>query len=318
MAYEQFIADDLLGFYGTNQLQQCVKFKTANPEQLVGLVPTDPVNADCVQEPCYTLCAFQGDKNAFLYDYPITINEGNAVFALQKHNGTAFIDVANPMSATEGVFSDLGTFADYPSYAGFEIDWSLVYTNHGGAGNYRFVVITDDPADYLFSLPFELKEDTCDSKNTTFKMEILNQGNYANFNYTEDNDRLIRYDLINLKWEDSVRYFGVIVKTETETEDTKVNYADGSDLLVYAEDVDTYDIKIPVITQQLLQRFFRYGLRTESSKLTDSNVKNQTFYDKLPIVTNGNYSFERLPRQQKVNTVSMPVKRKVIDRYKKS
>ncbi len=70
MAYTQFIPDDMINPYGTNQLEGCVKFATPLPEQLVGMVPTTATNADCVQDPRYTLCVFDEDKSSFLYDDP--------------------------------------------------------------------------------------------------------------------------------------------------------------------------------------------------------------------------------------------------------
>lgn len=314
MAYKQFVGDELLTFYGTTQ-EQCVSFRSALPEQLVGMVPTDAVTTDCVQDPCYTLCVFGEDINAFLYDYPDTTN--TPVFELQSFDGSVWSMVANPMGANEGTFFDFGSFPDYPSYAGFKIDWSLIESNHG-LGTYRFVVITPNPTDNLISLPFQLKEDTCANKNGTFKIEMTNQGNYFNFNYTPSNNRLRKYDLINMVWEDSIRYFGVAVKTETESEDVLINYQNRSNLMVYSEDVDTYDLNIPIITQQLTQRLYRYGFKAEDIKLTDFNTKNQTFYNQLPIVSNGSYSFERLPRQQNINTVSIPVKHEFVSDYKKT
>ena len=321
MGYKQFIADGILTPYGTNQPEYCVPFKTPLPEQILGLVPTDPVNTDCVPEPCYTLCVFGTDSNgdkdssSFLYNFPDA--DGTATFALQQYNGATWSDVANPMGATEGILYQLGSFASYPSYAGFQIDWGLVETNHG-LGIYRFVVITASAADYLISLPFELKSGTCASKNSTVKFEITSQGSFFNFNYTEDNDRLREYDLINTTWDDSVRYYGVTVIGEDETTDTFVNYASGGDKKVFSEKRNTYDVKIPVITLQLMERLFWYGMDSESIKLTDNNLLNQTYYDQQPIASNGSYSFDRSPRKQEIHKVSLPVKSKYIGRFKKS
>jgi hypothetical protein len=316
MGYQQFTGDELLGFYGTNQIQKCTPFKLPLPEQLVGLVPTNPEDPNaCVQDPCYTLCVFGEDNNAFLYDYPIV--SGNADFELQKFDGTIWNVVANPMGANEGTLYDIGSFPDYPSYAGFEIDWSLVESNYG-LGVYRFVVKTDDPTNNLYSLPFDLKEDSCNNKEATVKIEMTNQGRYFNFNYTRENLRLREYDLINLEWNDSVRYFGVLVKSDVESEDVNLNYADSHDLPVFTEDRDTYEIKIPQISQELLQRLYSYGLRSQAITLTDYNTKNQKFYNKLPIVANGNYSFERRPTLQLVDSVSIPIKHEFVRRYKKT
>ncbi len=316
MAYTQFVPDNMLQPYGTNQLETCIKFATPLPEQLVGMVPTTATNTDCVQDPCYTLCVFDEDKSSFLYDYPDTT--GTATFELQKYNGSVWVTAINPMGAGEGTLFPIGTFPDYPSYAGFEIDWALVYANHGGVGKYRFVVKTTDPANDMFSLPFDLKENTCDNKNLTVKIEMVNQGSYFNLNYTPDNKTRRIYDLINMTWYDSVRYYGVTVKGDIETEETNVNYNDYADLNVYSEDRDTYDVKIPLISQDLIQRLYAYGLRSEDIKLTDNNTLNQTFYEQLPIVSNGAYTFERQPRKQVLNTVSIPIKHRYARRYKKS
>ena len=316
MSYEQVTADNILGFYGTNQINECVPFKLPLPEQLVGLVQTNPDDsANCVVDPCYTLTVFEEDKNSFLYDYPVTT--GNANFAIQKYDGVVWNTVANPLSATEGVLFDIGTIPDYPSYADFQVDWGLVFANYGGAGIYRFVVLTDDPVNNLISPPFQLYADSCAEKNGTFKIEITNQGDYFNFNYTRDNLRKREYNLVRLKWEDSVRHTGVMVKSEIESEDTFLNYDDSHDLLVFSEDRDQFDIKIPQLSNELLGRLYNYGLRAERVTITDYNTNNQKFYNKVPIKANGNYSFERRPRVQLLDTISIPVQYEFVRRYKK-
>jgi hypothetical protein len=321
MGYTQFIGDDIATFYGTVQRNECVAFRTPIPFQIVGLVPTDPVNTDCVQDPCYTLCVVgedadgNKDMSSFLYDFPD--ENGTATFALQDYDGATWSDVANPMGATEGTLHQIGSFPDYPSYGGFQIDWGLVYDNYG-AGVYRFVVITDDVANRLISLPFQLKENTCANIENTFKIEITNQGSYYNINYTDDNLAVREYDLIETTWDDSVRYYGVTVMGEKETEEITTNYDSGRDLTVFGEDRPTFELKIPEITHQLIERLDSYGLMSASIKITDNNTNNQTFYNRLPIIKNGAYSFERFPRKKELFSVSVPVKNRDIRRYKKS
>lgn len=315
MSNIQFAAENQLTFYGTNQIEDCVPFRSAIPEQIVGLVNVAPITTDCVQPPCYTLTVFDEDKSAFLFDYP-TIT-GNALFVLEKLVAAVWTEVANPMGNNEGTLFDIGTIPNYDSYAGFEIDWGNVKDEHG-LGSYRFVLPDlTTPANTLYSQPFSLLENTCANKNLTIKLEVINNGSYSNFNYTRDNKLLRNYDLVNLEWSDSVRYFGKLTESEADTTEEYLEFANQSEHLLNVKTKEKFVLVVPEQAIQLLKRIYFFGLEGKSTTITDYNSNNNDNYTKIDIISDGYPTFEKFPRNKLVYNGSFDLAKARTNRFYK-
>ena len=199
-----FTGDNTVNWYGTNVLNDCVKFGSSSiASQIIGLVPCVKDSLECTKD-CFTVPAFGGDFNSFLFEFSPAVL--SADFRLFQLVGNTFVQIS-VLSSLEGLKYDIGTITDYSNYAGYLIDWQKVF-NLYGKGTYQFQVFDSaTPTDSLKSYPFVLDADDCDLKDGTSTLEVTNIGLYNNWRYTKDNTEDRLFDLVNLEWFDSCRYY---------------------------------------------------------------------------------------------------------------
>ena len=243
--------------YGSNHRQTCVKFGGNIPVQIVGFVGTYPIDTDCIQNPCIQIPAFDGDFNSFLYEFPSPTD--TADYRLEKLVNGAYVEQTTLNDNTYGTYTGVGDIAEYPTYSGFKLSWTLVFAAFG-YGVYRFVVNDSvTPSNNLYSCCFYLQNDLCDDINGTFRLSITNVGKYGNRYYTKTNRTLKNFDLINLEWQDQCRYYGRILQTDIEKEQ---EFVQGNNLeynLAYERESVRFESFNFRITQDLFNRVVFYG-----------------------------------------------------------
>ena len=313
MATINFVGDGIVSWYGTNVLNECVKFGSgAIAEQIVGLVPCKIEGIDCVDD-CYTVPAFPGDFNSFLFEFTPSVVVAD--FRLFKLVNDTFVQVS-VLSTAEGQKFNLGTIIDYPYYAGYLIDWQKVF-NLYGEGTYQFQVFNSvTPSDSLKSYPFILKDDTCENKDGTVKIELLNLGIYNNFNYTIDNGQLLKYDLFNLEWFDSCRYYGKVVPTNLTQEIEEITFSNNRSEVYYNQGFQEYDVNIFVCTYELYKRINHYALKGKNIKLTNDNLDRETNLVQKNILGTGESKSSKFPRNKLLYQVTIGVKDEFGDNYR--
>jgi hypothetical protein len=313
MAIINFVGEGIVNWYGTNVLNECVKFgSSANAEQIVGLVPCKIEGVNCVTD-CFTVPTFPGDFNSFLFEF--TPSVVNADFRLFKLANDTFVQIA-VLSAAEGLKFDLNSFSGHPNYAGYLIDWEKVF-NLYGEGTYQFQVFDSvTPADSLKSYPFILKDDTCENKDGTIKLEVLNIGIYNNFNYTIDNAQTLKYDLFNIEWFDSCRYHGKVVPTTLTQEIEEIVFSNDRGEVYFNKGRQEYDVNIFAATYELYKRINHYALKGKNIKLTNDNLDRETEFTQKNILGTGESKSSKFPKNPLLYQITIVVKDEFGDNYR--
>lgn len=313
MATINFIADNIVIWYGTNVLNSCVKFGTSNfAEQILGFVPCKSDNNLCTKD-CFTVPAFVGDFNSFLFEF--SQSSVNADFRLFKLVNNVFVQIS-VLSAAEGLKYNLGTITGYPLYAGYLIDWEKVF-NLYGKGTYQFQVYNStSPAESLKSYPFILEEDNCELKDGTIRLEGVQVGKYNNFNYTKDNEESFDYDLYNLEWFDSCRYYGKIVPTTLKEEIEELKYANARSESYFTEGTQEYDMNIFKATYELYKRISHYALKGKDIKVTNDNLDRETNLIQRNILGTGSSKSSKFPNNPLLYQISFTIKDEFGDNYR--
>lgn len=318
MATIQFVGDENIKFYGTNQLQAEVGFGSDQPIQIVGLVPCQKENESCVGDPCQTLNIFSIDKNSFLFEF--TDLSQPADFRLQQwvNNAWEMVDTVignGELGVSEGIKFNLGFSPEYPFYAGYELDWGLVF-NEYGSGIYRFSAYNSvAPENSLFSYPFYLREYVCGRADDTFKISITQKGLYGNKLFTEDNDQPRIFDIENLTWTDECRYSGKMVIAEPEVVTEMVRTSINRTESYYASENEQYDLNFYSITYEMAQRVRFYGLKSVKVKISDENADNVKDFSNMNIVAGEDYSFETFVGNRILPLVTIKVKNEYNDDF---
>ena len=313
MATINFVGDSLVNWYGTNVLNECVKFGSGTiAEQIIGFVPCKIEGTTCVND-CFTVPAFSGDFNSFLFEFAPSIV--NADFRLFKLVNDTFVQIS-VLSALEGLKYNLGTINNYPYYAGYLIDWEKVFTLYG-KGTYQFQVFDSvTPDDSLKSYPFILDADDCNLKDGTIKLEGTQVGRYNNFNYTKDNGQLLNYDLYNLDWFDSCRYFGKIVPTTLTEEIEEIKYSNDRSEVFFNEGNQEYDMNIFKATYELYKRINHYALKGKDIKVTNDNLDRETELTQKNILGTGESKSSKFPKNPLLYQITIGIKNEFGDNYR--
>ena len=313
MANTTFTADNIVNWYGNNVLNDCVKFgSSVVATQIVGLVPCVVDSLECTKD-CFTVPCFAGDFNSFLFEFTPAVL--NADFRLFKQDiNSTFVQVA-VLSALEGLKYDIGTITGYPNYAGYLIDWEKVFNLYGN-GVYQFQVYESaTPTDSLKSYPFLLNEDDCNLKDGTSSLEVTNIGVYNNWKYTKDNTEERLFDLDNLEWFDSCRYYAKVVNTELEQNIEEIKYSNSRNEVFYNEGFQNYDLNIFKCDYELFKRINHY-LKGKDIKLTNDNLDREYILIKQNVVTTGESSSQKFPKNNLLYQVNVKLKDEFSDRYK--
>ena len=307
-----FTGDNTVNWYGINVLNDCVKFGSSSiASQIVGLVHCVKDSLTCTDD-CFTVPAFSGDFNSFLFEFSPAII--SADFRLFKLVGNTFVQIS-VLSALEGLKYDIGTITNYSNYAGYLIDWEKVF-NLYGKGTYQFQVYDNaTPTDSLKSYPFVLDADDCDLKNGTSVLEVINIGLYNNWRYTKDNAEDRFYNLQDLEWFDSCRYYAKVVNTELEQNIEEIKYSNSRNETFYSEGFQNYDLNIFKCDYELFKRINHY-LKGKDIKLTNDNLDREYKLIKQNVILTGESSSQKFPKNPLLYQVNVKLKDEFSDRYK--
>jgi hypothetical protein len=307
-----FTGDNTVNWYGVNVLNDCVKFGSSSiASQIVGLVPCVKDSLTCTDD-CFTVPAFSGDFNSFLFEFSPAII--SADFRLFKLVGNTFVQIS-VLSALEGLKYDIGTITNYSNYAGYLIDWEKVF-NLYGKGTYQFQVYDNaTPTDSLKSYPFVLDADDCDLKDGTSVLEVTNIGLYNNWRYTKDNAEERFYNLQDLEWFDSCRYYSKVVNTELEQNIEEIKYSNSRNETFYNEGFQNYDLNIFKCSYELFKRINHY-LKGKDIKLTNDNLDREYQLIKQNVILTGESSSQKFPKNPLLYQVNVKLKDEFSDRYK--
>lgn len=311
MATEIYNSDNIKEWYGTNQVETCVKFGSSNPYQIVGLVPCLPENndSDKYDDPCNTLDTFTGYKNSFLFEY---VNISKSVdFRLFKKVSGSWVQQTTLTDDTYGTYYDLGDISGFDRYAGYEVDWSEVYTAFG-SGIYRFSAYNSViPPNSLYSLPFHLRDYSKESFHDHVYIETTYNGVYSNKDYTDDSDTPKTFDLSGVTFSDYNVYKGKLIPTSPESEEENVRYSNNRTEIYYADERQAYDLRLYSPTFDLAKRLFHYGLKGSKIYITTNNVDDIKHFDRHNIIGTSDFSFESFRYYNKIEDVVF----KVLDEY---
>ena len=310
MATLNFTANNVINFYGTNVLNNCVRVGNRGlAEQIVGLVPCVLDSDSCFTD-CFVVPAFVGDFNSFLFNFVPTVT--TADFRLFKLVGNTFVQLS-VLSNIEGQKYEIGTIPGYPQYGGYLLDWDKVYTAYG-EGTYQFWVY--DNSTPLKSYPFLLKEGTCDDKDGTVKIESKNRGIYTNFKYTIDNGLILNFDLQTLDWLDSCRYYGKIIPTNLVQEIKEIRYSNSRSEIYFNEGFQEYDFNIFNCTFELYKRLNHFGLKALEVKATNDNLDREIDLIRKNVLPSGETKSEKFPNNKLLYQITIGLKDEFGDNYR--
>jgi hypothetical protein len=298
--------------WGSSTQDSCVKQAGELPIQILGLVATDPEDAGF---PCLTFKAVPGDFNSFLYEYPSV--SSSVAFELWKQDNTGlFVKVADLIDNTYGIYYGIGFTSDYPTYAGYRIEWANVFSAFG-SGNYQFRVIDSvTPSNTLISQPFMLMSNTPENTNYTCKLVFEQSGVFPNFRYSNTNQTIKTFDISKINWADSCRYGGRFEGTPTQSSETYIDQNNDLQNPAFFEDIDEYNIIIKELTQDLYKRLYRYGMRSQSIKATDYNLDNGDVYNNVDIISKASSEYVKGFQNRNIFQIEIPVRNAFTGRYR--
>ena len=306
-------------YYGSIHKTECSQLVTIIPEQVLGAIPVKLEEDDCL-DICYTPCFIEGDKSGFLFKFPSS--QFDDEYKLEKWDGSVWNEVVtgnpnNVLDSESGTKYNLGFDTNYTLYGGFLLDWGLIYSNEG-AGTYRFVVNNTDVDNKLYSIPIDLKGDTCENKEGTVYVKFESYGRFENYEYTESNGLDKFFDLIDVttNWEDGCRYEARIELAPYETEITNVKFADFSNKLQYSEERSVYNLILFRVSYDLFSRLYLYGLNSFNIQLSDGNADAPVKLDSVDAVKDGSNEFEKYVNNQLIYNVNVQLKSKYDLGYK--
>ena len=307
MSTFQYPSENIKTWYGTTTIQRCKKVgNSLKPIQVLGLVPCSEelTKFNCNRNTNFVMPAFAGDKNAFIFEYP-TLDTTEDFRLLQYNYGSSsFQEVATLTDNTYGILYPLNSIADYPEYAGFELDWDAIYTAFGD-GDYVFRANSATPLD---SYIFRLRDNVDTLKDGTFKIEIDSQGLYDNPLYSSFNGERRQWDLETLLWEDSCRYYGKLYPTAFESETNYIRTNVNDNQLYYSDKFQTYDLSVRYITFNLLQRLEFYGTASNIVLTDDNEDSVSNFFENIELISSDTTNFSTAPSNREVHEVVLQLK----------
>lgn len=316
MAVVQFISDDDKVYFGTTQ-RDLVPVVVLTPIQLVGMAPGNLNSDDCRGDVCITMPVFNGDFSSFLYQFA-TDAANTDDYRLEEWDGTTWNEVVtgnlnNTLGTESGTKFTFGSFPEYPTYSGFILDWEKI-VNLFGASTYRFRVknIFEVSGDEdLFSLPYELKDTSCDNLNGYIKITCESQGKYRNWQFTESGDNIQIFDMINMvPWNDEIRLPGRLTEETPESEESYIKYGSYENKQHLTEDSQVLNLKVFESNLDIIKRVYLYGMRSDNLRVTDSNQDSEYNYESVDVISNGPPEWEKFVRNRNLFNVDIQLKGK--------
>jgi hypothetical protein len=297
MSTTQFTAEGVAQPYATTQYQEVPKV-SIYPEQIVGLVNCEPQTDECYKK-CFHNYTLSNDYNSFLFQFATDDNSGGLVddYRLEKKYNSTWTEVVtgntdNTLGSESGEKFTFGTFADYPFYSGYIIDWNKVWTLYGG-GTYRFKVYNlFDQESPSLSTPFDLREYNCKNADKTVYFEMTTNTNARNWKFTKENNAQRIFKLVNSSWTDSNRYISKFRAIEIEREEKYILYGDESNQQGRVIDIQPYEWMIFKMSKESQKRLFHYGLEGKNIKITDENKFREFNYNKIDVISSTENSWE--------------------------
>ena len=259
-------------WYGSST-KTCFRIAALLPIQRIGLAPMRQFEG-CFCSNCgnMILPVFGGsdpcanDISYYVFDFPIA--SGND-FRLEKYNYStnAWVDVVSVSGL--GTFFPFGVFASYPKRSGFSVEWNNVLSAYG-KGTYRFALtpsIQPDPLNpvKINSFSYDLMEYSCERANYTVKVKSFFNGEVSNLLDTEDD-----HDLLDMNWNDELRYYGKFGKYTANYTDTYIAQYTNKNFLHKSYNRPTYSLILDNVDNELFQRLTTYGKDSEL-QITDYN-----------------------------------------------
>ena len=262
------------------------------PVQVVGAVPlTDCAVVDCrpEQECCYinpvlaeavaagnTADQYKNDFSSFLVEFqaynPNFPNQTSATFYLDKLINAVWVQQASLNNNTNGAFYPFNFFTSHPSYTGVLLYWNNILVNFG-EGIYRVRLSWGQSGlslQCMSSEPFCLLTYSCIRANRTVKFESWLS--YKLGSITDET--LLAYDLCGMTWYDSIRFKGKFGYEETEYEEKKIKYIDGTEKLTRSEALQNFTLKSGPLPKWLHDRFKVYFHLADELRVCDYNFTN--------------------------------------------
>lgn len=285
----------LKDYWGTIHKTRCLEPILNRAVQILGAIPADIERTLC-SAPCVEFTFVEGDFTSFLFRFPTTTGDD---YKLQQYdeNGWTEVVTGNPdnvLGSESGTKFDIGFDSEYPDYGGFRLDFTSIFANFG-AGKYRlFLPDNNNVDDDVFSLAFNVKENTCENTDGTFFLRFESKGRFENFDYTKTNGFTQTYDLIGLTdfWLDGCRYDGRIRDLPIETDQTNIKFGDFSNEIHVTEDRRKLELTMFKTSYPLYARLYLYGLRSKDIRVTDGNSDATYNLDQYNVVADGDSDFE--------------------------
>lgn len=260
-------------WYGCST-KHCFTIAPLLPIQRIGLAPMRNFKG-CSCSNCgnYIFPVFSGtddytsDKSYYLFDFPIA--SGND-FRLEKYNYSTRVwdDVVSVNGL--GDFFPFGVFASYPKRSGFCVEWNNVFDTYG-KGTYRFALtptIQADPENpiKINSFSYELMEYSCERANYTVKVKTTFNGEIGSLL-----DQLNPHDLLDMNWNDEVRYYGSFSRFNPTYRDTFLKRYTNENFLHQNFVEPNFNLNLPNLDAELFQRISVYGKASYDIQVTDYN-----------------------------------------------
>ena len=226
--------------------------------------------------------------------------------------GNSFNQIA-VLSAAEGEIFDIGDIPEYLNYGGYVLDWDKVL-NLYGEGTYQFVVF--DTVNPLLSYPFRLKTSNCNSMNGTSKIEVIQRGLYANYNYKKQEGNIKTFDVQSIDWFDSIRLNAKIVPTELTQEIESIKYANDREETFFNQGFQNYDFNVFECDYELFKRFLHFATKGKDIRISNYNLDAETELIGVNVVATGESESSKFPKNKLLYQISIKFKDEFLDKYR--
>lgn len=144
MAEVHEIKSPVKKIYGTTIRKSAKLGRATEPIQVLGLTPANSDNTN-TNRPCTTHHVFSGDKNCFVFDFPVPFSFAGINFPFFLQNISTNTKISLSLTGLAEIF-EFGYWDSYPNRSGVCINWSKVLSQFGSGKYYFFIEEGEEPA----------------------------------------------------------------------------------------------------------------------------------------------------------------------------
>ena len=226
--------------------------------------------------------SYKNDINGFLFKRDFSSETID--YVLLKNGGALNGGTDIPMTNNDyGTYYNFGSFASYPDYKGYQVEWRNVL-NLEGEGDYQ-IQVTSNLVTGTFvdtSIPFRLRAYTPERVHGTVRIQSIMNG------YLRDTD----FNYKGLNWLDGIRFEGMFGNRQAEYDEERIIYQNRQVKQLRSELINKYNLKSMHLPSCITDVVIQYHNLSNKMLITDYNSINHKTYIDTEVILDSVNSIE--------------------------